>query len=81
MERDNVKETVFGIIESFIKENSIEEHYYIDIDMGFDSLDFVEFVIFIEKEFKLIIPDNIMQNMYSLQIKDIIDYIHKEVNK
>ena len=86
MERDKVKEIIFDIIKPFkkdvsIEENPIKENYTLETDLGFDSLDFVEFIVFLEKEFNIAIPDDYMEEMYKLQLKDIINYIHKEVNK
>ncbi len=76
MERNSIKEIIFNIIKLF-KEEPIREF---NDELGLDSLDFIDFVVYIEKEFNIIVTDDKMKDIRNLSLKDIIDYIYKEIN-
>lgn len=47
-------------------------------DMGLDSLDTVELIMEVEKEFNISIPDNVTDSFYC--IKDIAGYVDNQTN-
>jgi len=67
----------------------IKEEYYIDevnineeaklTDLGLDSLDAVELIMRVEKEFNIEIPDNDAEKLEAFG--SVVDYVDKKVNK
>ena len=51
-----------------------DEAAFID-DLGADSLDTVELVMMIEEEFECEIPDEVAENLHTVQ--DMLDYLEK----
>ena len=47
----------------------------LDNDLGMDSLDFVEFIMELEKEFDIQIPDDPFANKNNIKIKDLVEVI------
>ena len=54
-----------------------ESHEYMNT-YGMDSLDMVEFVMELEREYGICIPDHIVERMDS--VARTIDYIHQQLN-
>lgn len=48
-------------------------------DFNMDSLDVVEFIMTVEREFNLIIPDSIGEEIKTF--KDVVDYLEKYVGE
>ncbi len=73
---DKVKKIVcekLGVDESKVTENAA-----IINDLGADSLDTVEFVMEVEKEFNISIPDDDVQKLAT--VGDAVKYIEEHVN-
>lgn len=56
-----------------VDENSITRDSLLVEDLGADSLDAIDIVMSVEDEFKLEVPDEIIEKMES--VGDILDYI------
>jgi len=54
------------------------EDLFIYSEIGFDSLDTIEFIMNIETEFKLTMPGELFDSEVTL--RKIIDYINNEIN-
>lgn len=81
MERETVKEKIYKVLDSMgYGIDSLDEYEYYG-DMGMDSLDSVEYLIAIEKEFEISITEEDMEDMYHSSICTTIDMIHDTVNK
>lgn len=80
MERNHIKTIVFEkireIAELFEDEYQIKEEDIFN-NIGFDSLDEVEFILQIEQEFMVGIPDEFLDNLKNKTIKNLVDYIYK----
>ena len=79
MDREEVKEKVYSILNSSGFGNIIDENYYFNNDLGLDSMDVVEFTIEIEKEFNIALSDENMEALYHLNVGKAIDMIHDQV--
>ena len=77
MTREEIKKEVIAIADrlTYRAGNDILEEHYFNQDLGFDSLDGVEFVIDAEKKFGIDIPDEAVENVKT--VKDAIDVLEK----
>lgn len=80
MERKEIEEKVraFLIDDLEIDEDKIREDAKLKDDMGIDSLDFVDIVVIVEKNFGFKIKPEEMQGVATLH--DFCDYIERKVN-
>lgn len=62
-----------------IETDEIDEHMSFKDDLGADSLDLVEFVIAIEEEFDIVIPDEISEDIKT--VGDAFRYIEEHVEQ
>ncbi|PVU87839.1 hypothetical protein BB559_004938 [Furculomyces boomerangus] len=77
LDRDQIKERIFGVLRDFDKVNQqkISETADFTKDLGLDSLDTVEVVMAIEEEFNVEIPDDDADTINT--VSKAIDYIEK----
>jgi acyl carrier protein len=75
MEKGEVQERVIDIVaeQLGVKANEIQVSASYVHDLGADSLDTVELVMALEDEFGVSIPDNVSENIKTIQ--DTINYI------
>ncbi len=67
------------LIEEFeIEESAITEEAHLKKDLGIESLDFVDIVVIVEKEFKFKVKREDIFNVRTL--KDLYSYIEEHVN-
>ncbi len=80
MNRSEIENKVneFLIDEFEIKEELLEGNAHLIDDLGIESLDFVDIVVIIEKEFKFKVKREEMVNVRTLN--DMYNYIEKRVN-
>ena len=82
MTREEIKKTIKQILldHKFVKpyKDVLECHSYRD-DYSMDSLDFVELIMDIEKEYGIPIPAHIAKRMDT--VARTIDYLHIELNR
>ena len=76
MTRKEIKKEVIAIADrlTWMEGEILEEHSF-NQDLGFDSLDEVEFIIDAEKKFGIGIPDEAVENVKT--VKDAIDVLEK----
>jgi len=81
MERNEVVRIInqFLIDEIEIEENIIKEDARLKEDLGIDSLDFVDVVVIIEREFGFKIKAEEMANVRTLS--DFYNYIYEKVSE
>ena len=79
MERKEIEEKVrnFMVDELEIDEEKIKPEAKLKDDLGIDSLDFVDIVVIVEKNFGCKIKPEEMKGVVTL--KDFCDYIEKKV--
>ena len=78
MNRDEIKEQVFLGIEEIVWDDvDRNEELELKKDIGFDSLDCVEFLMHIERDFKISIPDEEAEPVKT--VKEVIDIIEQKV--
>ena len=74
-------------IENYLQENEwletshiykLKEDMSFIEDLGFDSLDQMEALMYVEEEYGLNIPDDEAEKLYT--IRDLIDYIQENCN-
>ena len=77
MTREEIKKEVIAIADrlTWMKDDDIQENDCFRKDLGFDSLDEVEFIIDAEKKFGIDIPDEAVENVKT--VKDAIDVLEK----
>lgn len=65
MNLEEIKERVVHIIDMqvWVERDCISENALVKEDLGFDSIDCVEVIMEIEKEFSISIPDNLAENV------------------
>lgn len=75
--RENIKQRVISLIDEWSIKEEVNEDDDLYNDLGFDDLDFMEFVIESEKEFGIYLPD---EEIYDIDTpKEFIDLIFKEL--
>lgn len=75
--RENIKQRVISLIDEWSIKEEVNEDDDLYNDLGFDDLDFIEFVIDLEKEFGIYLPD---EEIYDIDTpKEFIDLIFKEL--
>lgn len=78
MNREEIKEQVFLKIEEIVWDDvDRNEELELRKDIGFDSLDCVEFLMHIERDFKISIPDEEAEPVKT--VKEVIDIIEQKV--
>ena len=78
MNREEIKEQVFLKIEELVWDDvDRNEELELRKDIGFDSLDCVEFLLHIERDFKISIPDEEAEPVKT--VKEVIDIIEQKV--
>ena len=78
MNREEIKEQVFLEIEEIVWDDvDRNEDLELRNDIGFDSLDCVEFLMHIERDFKISIPDEEAEPVKT--VKEVIDIIEQKV--
>ena len=78
MNREEIKEQVFLKIEEIVWDDvDRNEELELRKDIGFDSLDCVEFLMHIERDFKISIPDEEAELVKT--VKEVIDIIEQKV--
>jgi acyl carrier protein len=82
-EKQNIIDKVLNIIreEMYINCDNVTVESKFHDDLGFDSLDCVEFIIAIEDEFFISIPDEEAENFYNKTVGQFCDLIEFKVNK
>ena len=75
MTREEIKKEVIEIADrlTYRAKNDILEEHSFNQDLGFESLDEVEFIIDAEKKFGIGIPDEAVENVKT--VKDAIDVL------
>lgn len=74
---DKVREFLIDDLE--IDEDKIKDDAQLKADLGIDSLDLVDIVVIVEKNFGFKIKPEEMKEVVTL--KDFCDYIERKVNK
>jgi len=75
--RENIKQRVISLIDEWSIKEEVNEDDDLYNDLGFDDLDFIGFVIDLEKEFGIYLPD---EEIYDIDTpKEFIDLIFKEL--
>lgn len=76
MKEDRIESTVLSMIDRFTRVSSDDLNTIID-DLGFDSLDYVELLIELEKEFNIHINDAEFVELKT--INDVINIVKKNI--
>ena len=78
MNREEIKEQVFLEIEEIVWDDvDRNEDLELRKDIGFDSLDCVEFLLKIERQFKISVSDEEVEPVKT--VKEVIDIIEQKV--
>lgn len=72
-----IKETVFGIIAEYANKEELKMEDNLRDDLWFDSLDCVEVIMDVEKEFNLTIPDEEAEKCRT--VKDVVELVENHV--
>ena len=79
--REEIKKKIEEILldHNWIKQGEVvhERHSY-ENDYGMDSLDFIEMIMNIEKEYNISIPDDVVTRINT--VARTIDYLHRQLN-
>lgn len=77
--REDIKQRVISLIDEWSIKEEVNEDDDLYNDLGFDNLDFIEFVMGLEKEFGIYLPD---EEIYDIDTpKEFIDLIFKELEE
>lgn len=81
MEKETIKNKVFEIIKSrlFLKDTPLTMESKLVDDLWMDSLDEVELVMELEKEFGILILDDASERC--LTVKDVVDYMIRRMEE
>lgn len=79
--RNEIKKKIEGILlyHKWVKQGEeVHEHHSYENDYGMDSLDAIEMIMDIEKEYGISIPDDAVERMDT--VARTIDYLHQHLN-
>ncbi|WP_438830986.1 phosphopantetheine-binding protein [Streptococcus pluranimalium] len=81
MTKETIYETVVKVIRQQRREDdlSVTPEMSLRDDLGVDSIELMEFVIALEDEFNINIPDEDVDQM--VRMSDLLTYLDKKVNK
>lgn len=81
MTKETIYETVVKVIRQQRHENDLPVTPEMSLrdDLGVDSIELMEFVIALEDEFNINIPDEDVDQM--VRMSDLLTYLDKKVNK
>lgn len=81
MTREAIFERLVTLIREQRQDSSLDvtPHLSLKDDLGVDSIELVEFIINIEDDFNIEIPDDEVDNMTSME--DLLDYLQGKLNK
>lgn len=74
---ERIKKIIMEILD--IEENKITEESVLSIDLNIDSLDNVEFIMALEEQFEIEIPDEDAEKI--LTVKNAVDYVNDKLAK
>lgn len=74
---DRIKKVVAEILD--IDENKINQDTSFADDLNIDSLDSVEFIMALEEQFEIEIPDEDAEKI--LTVKDAVEYVNEKLSK
>lgn len=74
---DRIKKVVAEILD--IEENKITQETSFADDLNIDSLDSVEFIMALEEQFEIEIPDEDAEKI--LTVKDAVEYVNEKLSK
>lgn len=72
-----IKETVFGIIAKYANKEELKMEDNLRDDLWFDSLDCVEVIMDVEKEFDITIPDEEAEKFRIVQ--DVVEMVESKL--
>lgn len=78
-ESKRIEDDIYSVLESFLAELSGKEvflHSHLELDLGLDSIDYVELFIFIEQSFGVEINEKIFSEM--MNVKELYQYIKRD---
>lgn len=79
--REEIKKKIEEILldHNWIKQGQVvhERHSY-ENDYGMDSIDFIEMIMYIEEEYNISIPDDVVTRFNT--VARTIDYLHRQLN-
>lgn len=75
----DIKETVLSIISRFAWEEEVKMNDNLREDLRFDSLDCIETIIDIEKEFNITIPDEEAEKCRTA--KDVVELVERKLKE
>lgn len=78
MDKNKVKEKLKEVINDLLQIDDIKQEDSLIEDLGMDSLDMVELVMYIEEDFDIELPDDGLDNVKT--IRDVEKLICKELN-
>ena len=84
MDKDNkIKQTIYGILQRVCKGNAekIDEKSSIYRKCGMDSIQFVHFMLLIEKKFEITLSDELQNNISEASIDDFVKEINSKGKK
>ena len=83
MTKEEVTTKVVDILSDIINYESFDIHLIdrLIYDLGLDSLDVVEFIMKLETEFLISIPDSDFDEIKDITVEQIIDSIYNKLNK
>lgn len=81
MTREAIFERLVTLIREQRQDSSLDvtPHMNLKDDLGVDSIELVEFIINIEDDFHIEIPDDEVDNMTSME--DLLDYLQGKLSK
>ena len=77
MNKEEIKDKIKGIIvdKNGVSDELVTDNAHFENDLGMDSLDRVELMMEVEKEFKIAIPDDEAEKAYTLN--DCVEIVNR----
>ena len=82
MNKKQITDKIIDIVYDIYDEVKVTKDSKIRTDLNFDSLDFLEAELDIEKTFDILIPDDVSEKLSSddATIEDVADFVYKTIN-
>ena len=83
MNKQQIIDKIIDIVnDAEISDAEVTKDSNLRLDLNFDSLDYLEVELSIEKEFDILIPDDASERLSkdNVTIEDVADYVYKTIN-
>ena len=77
----SVMSTIRGIVNDVLGQEFATSEDTAFHELGMDSIMFIRFIVELESAFDIECDDDLLSNIYNITLKDVADYVKKQLHK